>query len=111
DGGVTPLNIDGDVIATPGVNVAGMPTIAASEYVVPMQPGARWRNVMHGPREVAVPVAILGTPSEPVEVKLDRLVHAIDPTRGVGRLRVTRNDGTTRELSARYVDSLSIIED
>jgi hypothetical protein len=92
--------LGGDIYALANVSgLAGMPTVRYSELVVPLQPGSRWQNVSHGPRDVVVPVDILG-PEDP----MDRLVAAVDPTLGDGRLRVTRHDATERELFCRLID-------
>lgn len=100
----------GSVLAGESVQFAGMPQIRASELAVPLQPGARWRQVDHGPREVAVPVVITAATLAGNESAVDDLVWALDPSRGDGRLRATRHDGTERELTCRYVSSLQITE-
>lgn len=105
-GAATSLSALGAVFAAPGVQVAGMPAIRASEIQVPLQPGSRWRQVSHGAREIAVPIHVTGD----VEATMDLLVRAVDPARGDGRLRVTRSDGGTRDLWCRYVEALKPVE-
>lgn len=105
-----PLSFDqaGDIYARAGVSgLAGMPPIRHSELVVPLQPGARWQNVSHGPRDVVVPVDLYPDP----EAAMDTLTGLVDPTLGDGRIRVTRHDETERELYCRYIDALTVIEE
>lgn len=109
DGAVTSFG-GAPVLAAPGVQFAGMPQVRASELTVPMQAGNRWQHVNHGPREVAIPVLIAGDTLAGNEAAVDGLAWLVDPTRGDGKLRATRHDGSERELSCRYVSSLQITE-
>lgn len=110
DGAETVLDPTGEVFAAPGVAIAGMPPIRSSVLTVPLQPGGRWQQVDHGPRDVSIPIALSTSTLAELEDAMDTLVRALDPTRGDGRLRVTRHDATARELTCRYIDSLTITE-
>jgi hypothetical protein len=90
--------------------LAGMPPMRASTLVVPMQPGSRWMRVDHAEREVAIPLAIYGSAAADAEALMDQMTVSFDPTRGDGRWRVIRHDGTERELFCRYVSSLEVTE-
>jgi hypothetical protein len=96
------LTTDSRVYAGRGAQVIGMPPTRYSELVVPLQSGARWQQVEHGPVDIAIPVHITGDK----DAEMDRLTAALDPTLGEGRLRQTRDNGTERELYCRYVDGL-----
>lgn len=98
-------SVDG-VIGAMGRQIAGMPPVRASVLTVPLQPGGRWQQVDHGPRDVVVPVHLIKD-----RTVIDALMRSLDPTRGTGTLRVTDSeDGIERDLRCRYIDGLSITE-
>jgi hypothetical protein len=97
------ISLQSDIRVLRGADFLGMPTIRASEIEVPLQPGSRWRQVNHGPREITLPVSIGGDK----RANLDLLARAMDPTRGDGRIRVTWDDNTARELTCRYREGLN----
>ena len=78
---------------------------------IPQQPGAREKYVQVGMNECFVPVAVLA-PSESELAQLRRtLKKALNPSRGLGVLRSTAADGTTRDLNCRCVSGLEGAED
>lgn len=99
-----------DVFAGMDVHVAGMPPVRASSDPVPLQSGTRWRQVDYGPRDVDVPVLVAAVTLPALEAAVDRLSTAIDPTRGDGRIQVSRHDGSIRELVCRYIGGWTITE-
>jgi hypothetical protein len=79
---------------------------------VPLQPGQRFRNIVHGPTIVHVPVALRAGPSYNLRTAIRNWAHLLDPTRGDGTLRVIGPAGDTRDLVCRYVGGLdNIVED
>lgn len=93
-----------------GISGRGMPPIRLSEDVVPLQPGARLRDVQHGVRDVAVPVVFTAETLTEVRAILRGVMRTFDPTRGDGTLRVTTPDGVERELTCRYQGGFEIVE-
>jgi hypothetical protein len=86
------------------------PSAVVDEEQVPGQPGGRLRNVRHGPLEFAMPVWVQGGSQTALRTALRALVLAMDPTRGVGTIRVTAPGGDQRDLSCICVDGLSVVE-
>lgn len=81
---------------------AWMPPVSFVEEAVPLQPGARLRQVKVGVREVDVPL-LLRAPSEPaLRTSVRALLRSFNPSRGDGKLRVRAADGSERELTCRY---------
>jgi hypothetical protein len=79
---------------------------------VPLQPGQRFRNVVHGAATVHVPVAFYGATAAAARTTLRTWARLLDPVRGTGAVRVTGPAGDVRELPARYMGGLdSIVED
>lgn len=93
-----------------GISGRGMPPIRISEEVVPLQPGARLRDLQHGVRDVAVPVVFVGPSLIEVRSALRGVMRTFDPTRGDGTLRVTTPDGIEREMTCRYQGGFEIVE-
>lgn len=110
DGG--PLALDGSegIYAGRGVMVSGLPPARVSTLDVPFVDGSRVTSITRGAREASVPVVISGADGAELEQRIDRLSRAIDPGRGLGRLRVHRHDGTSRELGAVYTGGLELVE-
>jgi hypothetical protein len=73
---------------------------------VPLQPGQRFRNVVHGSAVVHVPVAFYGSTATALRTSLRKWARLLDPIRGDGTLRVTGPGGDTRDLVCRYTGGL-----
>jgi hypothetical protein len=86
------------------------PTLALEEDTVPGQSGQRLRAVRHGAMELAIAVWVRAATASALRVALRAAVRALDPTRGVGSLRVTSPVGDQRELACICVDGLSMVE-
>lgn len=92
-----------DVLWLAGVEGRYMPPVILTEDQVPEQQGAQLRHVRLGPREVALPITVLGPDPLTVRRQLRALLSALNPLLGDGRLRATGPDGKQRELVCRYV--------
>lgn len=79
-----------------------MPPISFVEDEVPLQPGARLRNVKTTARDVDIPIMVKGTGEIDLRNNIRLLLQYIDPNRGDGRLRITAPDGSQRDLYCRY---------
>jgi phage-related protein len=110
DGAETVLSDQGT--ARVSYEMAGrfMPPVSFIEDDIPAQDGARLRAVRVRPREVTVPVAVVGADQTEVRTTLRTLMRTLNPKRGDGRLRVTGPDGTVRDLTCRYSQGLEISE-
>lgn len=108
DGTAFPLTGQDDLDVHWALGVEGrfMPPITLSEDVVFDQPGTRVRNVQVGPRDVTLPITVIGADETAVRQRIRALLRSFDPTRGEGRLRATAPDGVMREVVCRYTDGL-----
>ena len=86
------------------------PTIVVDEETVPGQPGGRLREVRHGPLEFALPVWVEAASDTALRTALRAATYALDPTRGLGTIRVTAPGGDQRDLQCICVDGLSMTE-
>jgi len=77
---------------------------------VPGAPGERLRSVRHVPHDFTIRVVVSGADEPAVRTSLRALVHAMDPTRGDGIIRVQSPIGDVREIVCRYVDGLGLDE-
>lgn len=71
--------------------------------------GSWLRHVRHRTRELVVPIHVRAPQAE-LPVRIRELAYALDPLRGDGRMRVTRSDGTSRDLTCRVLTGLEGIE-
>jgi phage-related protein len=110
DGAVTPLSDQGSARVSYELGGRFMPPVSFIEDDVPRQDGARLREVRVAPREVVVPIAVVGADQTEVRTTLRSLMRAFNPKRGNGKLRVTAPDGTVRDLTCRYSQGLEIEE-
>lgn len=80
---------------------------------VPLQPGQRFRNVVHGATGLTVPVVLRPTGGAgALRSSLRTWAHLLDPTRGDGTLRVTAPAGDQRDLVCRCAGGLdAMVED
>lgn len=70
------------------------------------QPGAILRWSRPAVRRVTLPLVVVGPTATAARARVRALAYALDPTRGIGRLRATAPDGAVRELYAVYEDGL-----
>lgn len=75
------------------------------------QPGALLRYSRVEPRKVGLPLVVRGATASEARARVRALAYALDPTRGIGRLRATAPDGAQRELYAVYQDGLDQAEE
>jgi hypothetical protein len=68
---------------------------------VPLQPGARLRQVNVQPRPILLPLFVQGSTPAEFRQRRDAVAQWFSPTRGDGRLQHTRPDGTVREVVCR----------
>ncbi len=106
DGVVTTLSGGADTEVRIGRAGAFMPEFALVADVVPLQAGAKLRTVRTRPREVDLPLLVVGTTSAGMRTTVRNLLHLFNPDRGDGRLRVTAPGGDQRELWCRYASGL-----
>lgn len=83
-----------------------MPPIRFIEDLVPYQAGARLRRTNVGVREVDIPLVVWAASSSALRTAVRSLLQLLDPVRGTGKLRVSSEDGTERELYCRYAGGL-----
>jgi hypothetical protein len=81
-------------------SVAGrfMPKIILTSEGAPDEAGEFFRDVRHGTREFLMPFDIEGATEAELRTNVRRIVASMDPTRGVGRWRVTSPVGDQREI-------------
>ncbi|QOR55357.1 MAG: hypothetical protein SHS37scaffold145_8 [Phage 71_18] len=104
------LTSQDDHAALEGIAGRGMPPIRISDEIVPMTPGARLRDLQHGVRDVAVPIAFYDDDLVAVRAALRGVMRTFDPRRGDGTLRVLTVDGIERDLTCRYQGGFEIVE-
>lgn len=86
------------------------PTTVVDEELVPGQPGARLREVRHGPLEFAMSGWLLAATETALRTAVRSAVYLLDPTRGVGTIRATAPGGDQRDLACICVDGLPLSE-
>ncbi len=106
DGTVQNLMNIGFIAVLDGPNGLWMPPIALNEDVIPLQPGAKVRHVNVKSRPIHLPVLIQGSTPAQLEINKRTIMRWFDPRRGDGRLRLTGEDGSQRELICRYAGGL-----
>lgn len=103
DGGVYDLDVDWDV--------AGYlaPSVIDDVDVYPGQAGGVRRSAQHVVSETELRHTVRGTSESDFWSNLEEILEAMDPTRGVGALRVV-TDTRTRERQAWVVDGLQGVD-
>lgn len=86
------------------------PSLVLDEDPLPGQPGSRLNEVRHGPLEFTMPVWVRTASETALRTALRAVVYALDPSRGVGTVRVTAPGGDLRELPCVCVDGLPMVE-
>lgn len=93
-------------------SVAGrfMPKIEFEADGVPGQPGEFFRFVRHGTHEFLCPFDIQGVSEADLRANIRSMIAVMDPTRGIGRMRVTSPIGDQREISCQVASGLELQE-
>lgn len=108
---ITPLTDQQTLDVEWGITGRFMPPIEHVEDDVPQQDGSRLRLVRVRPRDVPLKLSVLGDDEQHLRTLLRQLVALFSPSRGDGRLRATRADGTARELRCRYKGGLDALSE
>lgn len=87
-----------------------MPPFRRTEDVVPLQPGARLRDVQADAREVDVPISFKSASATALRTQVRAFLLRFSPARGDGKLRVTGPGGDQRELICRYAGGMELDE-
>ena len=90
-----------------------MPPVEYLSDKLPGRDGEFFRSVRHTPRTIKIPVYITAGcqyTSADLRVSVRDLVNAMDPSNGIGTLRVTNPGGDQRELPCRYLSGLEFPE-
>lgn len=77
---------------------------------VPGQPGMRLRNVRHDVHEFRLKFWLYRDSEESLRTELRDTIYRMDPTRGIGRLRVIAPGGDSREIFCRVASGLGVSE-
>lgn len=111
DGTVVNLMDIPNIGVQPGRHGAFMPPVRFSEDVIPYEHGARVRATSFGVREVDLPLYLRGSSEDALRQAIRALLGKFSPLDDDGRLRVTRPDGSARELYCRYSKGGELVED
>ena len=111
DGTVTNLMDIPRIGIQPGRSGAFMPPIRMAEDTVPFRHGSHVRYVSFGPRDIDLPLYVSGSDEGDLRIRLRGLIAKFNPLDDSGRLRVTRPDGTRREIFCRYSRGMEIVQD
>lgn len=83
-----------------------LPPYAWSEETVPLQPGARLRDVRRRQRDYTLVLFVSDATTTALAARMAALIRALDPERGDVRLRKTNAAGEVRDLVCRYKSGL-----
>lgn len=97
---------DLDVYWTAGIKGRMAPPFAFAEEPIPLQQGSLHRQTRATPREVAIPLTVIGPSETLVRGKVRQLIAAFNPLRGEGRLVVDTITGDSRTLFCRYASGM-----
>lgn len=89
----------------PPVGIYGIPTTIV-EHDVPLQPGTREQWIHLAKNDIRFPLRIFGATPQLQDQNRRVLSEAMRPTRGVGILQHTADDGVVRQLNCREVSRL-----
>jgi len=81
------------------------------EDEIPFRHGSRVRYTAFSVREIDLPLYISGNSESELRARLRDLIARFNPVDDDGRLRVTRPDGTRREIFCRYSRGMELVED
>ena len=99
------------IAVQPGRAGAFMPPVRFSEDTIPYSHGMRVKSATFGPRELDLPLYLSGPSEDALRLAIRAFLSKLDPIGDDGRLRVTRPDGTARELYCRYSRGGELVED
>ncbi len=111
DGSVTNLMDIPHVGIQPGRSGAFMAPVRMTEDTVPFRHGAHVRYVQFAPRDIDLPLYVSGASEGELRSRLRSLIAKFNPLDDSGRLRITRPDGTRREIFCRYSRGMELVED
>jgi hypothetical protein len=111
DGTVVNLMDIPNIGVQPGRSGAFMPPVRFVEDQIPYSHGARVKAATFGVRELDLPLFVKGATEDALRQTIRALLGKFDPLDDDGRLRVTRPDGTARELYCRYSRGGELVED
>lgn len=94
-----------------GRNGLFMPGVTFVADPIPLKPGARLRWTQLAVRDVDLPLFVQAADAATLRARVRTLLHAFDPTRGDGTLRVVTVDGLSRDLACRYSGGITFPED
>jgi hypothetical protein len=107
----TVLSTQDDLRVLQGMTGRFMPPVEMISETVPGEDGERLRSVRFGPRDVFIPLLIVGDSESDLRSMLREALPTFNPKRGDGRLRITAPDGSRRELiRCRYRTGLELEE-
>ncbi len=96
-----PLNGEANALAIIGpTGLYGIPASIITQDV-PMQPGTTEKYVQLLPGQPTIPLLVQAGSESDLDAARRALKYAMQPNRGVGKLRHTANDGTVRDLNCR----------
>lgn len=87
-----------------------MPPFAFMEEDVPFQPGSRLRDVKALPREMDIPIKIECTTPVNFINQVRKILNTFNPTKADGRIKVTTDTGSQREINCRYIGGFEMDE-
>lgn len=104
DGAVTTLDVDWDA------DGRYMPEVYFEEDETPGQDGSRNRSTRFKPHEFTLLLTVVGTDEPTLRTAVRNLVSAMNPKRGMGKIRVTSPLGDVREINCKAASGLGVTE-
>src|ERR1044072_2001641 len=101
-GNVTDLSTIMDEQYKEGIDGRFMPPMESLAESTPGQDGAVYRATLAMPRQLMVPVAYITDGVTAMRIRLRQMAQALNPKRGVGKLRVVTEDGLDRYINCAY---------
>lgn len=103
-GAVTLLDVDWDASGR------FMPDIVHEEDGTPGRPGRRHRAARHDAHSFTLKLTVATADEASLRTAIRQLVHAMDPVRGEGTIRVTSPLADVREIACYYLSGLGLDE-
>lgn len=107
---VSPGGTTTELYVQPGASGRFAPPVVIREDEVPGIQGSRFREARHGPREFPLPIFVDCATEALKRTALRTLIREMDPTRGMGKIRVQSPVGDLREINCRVVAGLQLDE-
>jgi hypothetical protein len=85
----------------------GLPPSETTATATPFRAGSQTRQVIYRRRPIDLPLLVEGATATELRERIDEVVSWFDPTRGEGRFRRRREDGSTREVWCRRTQGLT----